>query len=389
MIPIPRGPPSRIDTGRPTNKPSSGARLANARDRTSIYTTMNDVGMSEKEREQYRAEMKARFQPASRAVPATLQGLASLANERIEDAIARGQFKNLPRGKKLERDYNASSPFLDTTEYFMNKIIKKQDIVPPWIEKQQEMLNTATKFRGRLRNDWKRHACRLIASKGGSLESQIQRAREYAAAEAIHNPTNRKEEVLNAVDSDGHVSQITLAGELKTTPDALSETHIEVKESSISESAAASDNVADFTIEQGLPQSASASAILANHLPFRDPVWETNERSYHELTIANLNSLTRSYNLMAPQLAQKPYFSLERELNACFAEMAPLLANEIRERATRPRVEVEVIVHKPGSVLEKTFALQRTRVYDENLQVKGYGFKQFWKDLWRKQDDAT
>ena len=114
-IPSAKGPPPRVDTGRSKNKASSGTRLASARDKTSYYAFMKDPGMSEKEREQMRKELKERFAPAARAVPATIQGLASLANERIEDAIARGQFKNLPRGKKVERDYNASSPFIDTT----------------------------------------------------------------------------------------------------------------------------------------------------------------------------------------------------------------------------------------------------------------------------------
>ena len=114
-IPSARGPPPKVDVARPRNKVSSGARLANARDKTSFYEVMKDPSMSEKEREQMRKELKERFSPGARAAPATIQGLASLANERIEDAIARGQFKNLPRGKKVERDYNASSPFIDTT----------------------------------------------------------------------------------------------------------------------------------------------------------------------------------------------------------------------------------------------------------------------------------
>jgi hypothetical protein len=386
-IPVPRGPPLKVDTGRPSKRQSSGTRLANARDRTSIYTSMKSDDLSEREKAEYKAQMKARFQPTARAIPDTIAGLANLANQRIEDAIARGQFKNLPRGQKLERDYNASSPFLDTTEYFMNKIIKKQEIVPPWIEKQQEVVSTATRFRGRLRNDWKRHACRMIASAGGSVEAQIQRAREYAAAEARENPTKRREEKLNAVDDEGHVSQITLAGELKAMPEVepSMSTRIEIKENSI-ENTTAPTEITGIKIEQSSTQTNASPPPLAFRQPFRDPVWEANERSYHELTIANLNSLTRSYNLMAPQLAQKPYFNLQRELNACYAEIAPLLADEIRERATRPKVKIEVFGHKPASVLEKTFALQKTRVYDEKLKVKGYGFKQFWKDLWRKED---
>lgn len=113
-VPGVRGPPTKVDTGRPA-KGGTGTRLANARDKTSVYSYIKDPTLSEQEREKFRKELKQRFEPSARAVPATIQGLASLANERIEDAIARGQFKNLPRGKKIERDHNASNPFLDTT----------------------------------------------------------------------------------------------------------------------------------------------------------------------------------------------------------------------------------------------------------------------------------
>lgn len=70
-----------------------GDRLANARDRTSIYAISKDTQMSEKEREDMRKELKERFTPGARAMPNSIRGLAALANERIEDAIARGQFK--------------------------------------------------------------------------------------------------------------------------------------------------------------------------------------------------------------------------------------------------------------------------------------------------------
>jgi hypothetical protein len=387
--------PTRVDTGRAKNKPSSGTRLANARDKTSVYSSMKDVGMTAEEREKYRKEVKERFTPGARSVPATLTGLASLANERIEDAIARGQFKNLPRGKKIERDYNASSPFLDTTEYLMNKMIQRQDIVPPWIERQQDLVSIATKFRARLRYDWKRHAARMIASQGGTLEDQVRRAKAYAAAEAIENPQKRKEESFNTVDAGGHLSQITLAGELRPTPDPRSSATtigIEVRETTLSPSASPqSASVANITISQDNLSTESneigeAEAPTAAKFPvYRDPFWESNERSFQTLAIADLNSKTRSYNLIAPAIAQKPYFNLDRELKSCFADVAPLLPAEIRERASRPKVKIEVMAHNrtPG-VLETAFVRHKTRVYDEDLKVKGYGFRQFWSELWNK-----
>lgn len=385
-LPSIRGPPKKIDTGRPS-KSVSGARLANARDKTSIYAFLKDDNLTEEEREKYRKELKDRFQPGARNAPATVQGLTSLANERIEDAIARGQFKNLPRGKDIVRDYNASNPFLDTTEYFMNKMIQKQEIVPPWIEKQQELVSTATRFRGRLRSDWRRHVARMIASKGGSLQDQMRAADEYALAESLENPSTPKVEQVNSVDNQGHVSQITLAGEVTDSADAqgAQPTNIKVIEQTVQEGGSLSAPSTEVEIitdgpSEELQQSQHANQRRPNLPPFRDPQWEATERSYQELAIQNLNSLTRSYNLMAPDLAKKPYFSLGRELRSCYADVAPQVAGAIRDRALAPKLKgVEVVGHKPGGVLEK-FAMNRaSHVHDERKPQ--YGFKEFWRDL--------
>lgn len=385
-----RGPPRKVDTGRPKSKVGTGARLASARDRSSLYSSVNEQqqGLTDEEREKFRQQMKQRFQPGARAVPATISGLGALANERIEDAIARGQFKNLPnRGQKIERDYNANSPFINTTEYFMNKMIKKQEIVPPWIEKQQEVLSAANVFRRRLRSDWKRHVSRVIASRGGSLEQRLKLAEEYAFAESIENPTKKQIEHMNAVDDQGHLSQITISGELKAghpIDDAtVMEEEIKVMEQTFNDDGSLKPpeevtvSTAQPLLTQAPPPSAPRAATVA---PFRDPQWEQTEKPYHELAVKNLNSLTRSYNLMAPDLAKKPYFSLERELKSCFADVAPQIASAIRERAFAPKVKgVEVIGHRKGGVLDK-FSMEKTsRVYDERKPQ--YGFKEFWRDL--------
>jgi hypothetical protein len=77
----------------PKPKQRPGQRLANARDKTSIYSISKDMQMSPEERDAMRKDLKERFTPAARAMPNSIRGLAALANERIEDAIARGQFK--------------------------------------------------------------------------------------------------------------------------------------------------------------------------------------------------------------------------------------------------------------------------------------------------------
>lgn len=98
LNPALRGPgkiPSPIVDLRLKKQPKQrpGERLANARDKTSIYTISKDSQMSEREREEFRKELKERFSPGARPMPNSIRGLAALANERIEDAIARGQFK--------------------------------------------------------------------------------------------------------------------------------------------------------------------------------------------------------------------------------------------------------------------------------------------------------
>ncbi|KAF2479218.1 hypothetical protein BDY17DRAFT_257788 [Neohortaea acidophila] len=392
----PRGPPSKIDTGRPKHKPATGVRLANARDKVSSYELTKDSGLSEEERQKFRESMKARFAPGARNVAASVQGLASLANERIEDAIARGQFKNLPRGKKLERDHNANSPFIDTTEYLMNKMIQKQDIVPPWIEKQQELMSTASKFRSRMRADWRRHVARLISSKGGGLDKQLRLAEEYALAEAIENPPRKKEFKINAVDGAGHLSQITLAGEMKVTPaevvsadenDAKVEAEIEIMEQSFNDDGTLKskpDATVTISAEQPSHQPEAVNPEVTVRTPtvppFRDPQWEQTERGYHQAAINHLNGLARSYNLMAPSIARKPYYYLDRELKACFADVAPQIASFIRERALAPKVrDVQITGGKPSSVLHQFSTAHSSHVYDERKPQ--YGFKEFWRDL--------
>ncbi|KAF2675243.1 hypothetical protein BT63DRAFT_420458 [Microthyrium microscopicum] len=350
-------------------KPSAGARIASAKERSSQYAQAREAGLSQKERQQLSDEMKARFEPSARELPATLGGLAALANRRIDEAIARGKFKNLPRGKELERDYNASSPFIDTTEYLMNKMIKKQDIVPPWIEKQQELATAVRVFRLRMRNDWKRHAARMIAAVGGSLDEKVQRAHEYALAEQdnLLQPADKEPlqpETLEPISQNAHLSQISLSGQLEPSHSASK------SRSSISEDSGA------------VEQEPTRRPSMRRRLPFRDTAWEATEHSFHKHSIANLNSITRSYNLIAPQLAQKPYFSLERELKACYAEVAPFLPAEIRQRAlvVASPYPTTIGVGPPGGLLSN-FDKTPAKVHDEDIARKGYGWRQFWRDM--------
>jgi hypothetical protein len=255
----------------------------------------------------------------------------------------------------------------------MNKMIQRQEIVPPWIEKQQELMKAAHVLRARLRNDWKRHAARTIASRGGSLQEQMRTADRYAEVEKSQNPKKRAVEQISVptrATDDPVMVKIAQESPSISTSNSPVQVSLATKEG-------------QFTISESTLMQADLQKIeLRTPLPapFRIPTWEATELSYLNLAITNLNNITRSYNLMAPDLAKKPYFSLERELKSCYADVAPQLAQEIKERAMRPAKElVEKIGHKPGGVLER-FATDEAKIYDSKKPM--YGFKDFWNDLW-------
>lgn len=368
-----RGNP--IDTRlRRTPMLSPGQKVASARDRAAGYTGMgmkDGHGLSDREKEERKKLFQERFHPEGRTGPISISAIESMANERIENAISRGQFKNIRRGKGVGHDSGPANPFVDTTEYLMNRIIQRQDLVPPWIEKQQELVSEANTFRARLRSDWKRHAARMIASKGGSMQEQMRRAELYAEAEKVHNPRQRSSDqiaVSSAVTDDPvmakHLEQV----------EALEEVATQALEREM-DAAAASTGSASSASRQvgGLPR------------PFRDPDWEKAEAKYMTLAIERLNSMTRSYNLMAPDLAKKPYFSLSRELDLCFATVAPLLAGEIQARATRAppsRYGGGGQLGSAGNVMEKFVGKDNVKVHVEASE-KAFGLKEWWRDFWK------
>jgi len=237
----------------------------------------------------------------------------------------------------------------------MNKMIKRQELVPPWIEKQQELLKAARIFRLRLRSDWRRHAARVIASRGGNLQEQMSRAEEYARAEEVHNPRRK------------HVDQISVP--TNTTDDAVM---VSIRQKPWS--------LAD--LQEQPPESDTEDAKPVMTRPFRDPAWEAAEKSYMDLAVSNLNAITRSYNLMAPELAKKPYFSLRRELDNCFAEVAPQLANEIKERARKPPKTLIGPLSRSRAVFERLGSEGGGRVHVYDSKQPHYGLKEFWRDLW-------
>ncbi|KAK9372684.1 uncharacterized protein V1513DRAFT_451562 [Lipomyces chichibuensis] len=304
---------------------------------------------------------KDRFR-GPRAMPGTLHGLRALADERIEEARSRGQFNNLPRGEKLDMDARISSPFLDTTEFFLNRIIQRQDVQPPWICKQATIRQDLRRFRMGLRESWKRHAMQLIAATSPNLEAQMTRARKYAEAERAEA---ERLGIYTKKDKD------------------VGESTQQTEESVLAAEAATSTETDDLREEPVVPTGSTFSL-----LPKHD--WESIEHKYHVLSVKTLNDSIRSYNLMAPGPARRSYLTLERELRLCYAEFAPLLADALRERH-------ELI--KSGRT---TFTLKKTEnrksvvnnLFGQKVVIMEktgdeYGLKQLFRDLFFRKKSSS
>lgn len=216
----------------------------------------------------------------------------------------------------------------------MNNMIKRQALVPPWIEKQQALHTAAATFRARLRKDWTRHAVGMVAAAGGSIEEQVRRAEAYARAE---KGGKRGVEVSSTTQASGPPDPREQAPE---------------------------------------PQAADPSESS----PLRDPAWERQQLPYLTLAIAELNATARAYNLQAPELAKKPYYALEREMASCFADVAGVLAREVVGGRDEPD---EGIVHNKERDRGVVWRIVGEKSVVRDERGPKYGFKELWRDIFR------
>ncbi|EGY22393.1 uncharacterized protein VDAG_03831 [Verticillium dahliae VdLs.17] len=326
-----RSPPLRLLSSASQHKPSKDPSA------TASEATASEANASEKPGNEAPAAAPQDDPPAVDTLPGALSRRLEQATEEAMTGSTSGfravateaGFSPALKDRLFEKVQAAT--FQDAQGHPCAEAGAQEGIVTPWIEKQQEVVREVAAFRARLRGDWARHAARMIAASGGDVTAQAARADGFAAAEARVNPRRRKDEA-----------------------------------------AAAAQGAA--------PVEASAEHVGAI---FRDPAWEAAERSYLTLSVETLNSLTRSYNLMAPELAKKPYYSLERELKACYADVAPLLPDMIRDRGLRPARSLLAEgqgAPRPPSMFAQLGGEGHARVYDN--KAPRYGFKEMWRDIW-------
>ncbi|KAG2152527.1 hypothetical protein BD769DRAFT_1624085 [Suillus cothurnatus] len=80
------------------------------------------------------------------------------------------------------------------------------------------------------------------------------------------------------------------------------------------------------------PAAALPSLSLGSVTSLRDREWEERECSYHDTAVAELNSLVRKYNALAPYSVRRPYHSREAELAKAYQDCGDDILRGISER---------------------------------------------------------
>ncbi|PKK64931.1 hypothetical protein RhiirC2_853956 [Rhizophagus irregularis] len=129
------------------------SRIINAKDAATDYSIKKKLGTHND------VEESSRDKQPPKVLPKSIAGWNNLVENRIQEAIVAGEFENLRyHGKPLPTDPNDRNPYLDRTEFLMNRIVQRQGSAPAWIEVQKEVNNEISLFRQRMRESWLRYA---------------------------------------------------------------------------------------------------------------------------------------------------------------------------------------------------------------------------------------
>ncbi|KAG7886312.1 hypothetical protein KL925_002792 [Ogataea polymorpha] len=189
------------DKYKPLPKANVRQRLHNARDGALDYQLgkLSDKNKAKDEdddqfAEMYRERLLGPAQFLGDSYASLDNSVRSLADQRIQEAQRRGEFRNLPRGKPLPKDFTSNNAFIDRTEYHLNNILKRQEAVPPWIEKQGSVEAQIRQFRRQLDSDWTLQAVHIVCEKHSkkSDTDKIQIMSQYAEAERNNNSSYTK-----------------------------------------------------------------------------------------------------------------------------------------------------------------------------------------------------
>jgi len=134
-------------------------RIENAKESSLDYKIGNTKKEEDNFRELYKEKLLGPSMFLNSSSPHTLIGMATtLADAKINASINHdtGHFNDTGdmssvRGKPLDREHLRNCT---DTNYFMNHILNKQEVLPPWIDSQQSIDRQIIDFRKNMDNEW-------------------------------------------------------------------------------------------------------------------------------------------------------------------------------------------------------------------------------------------
>lgn len=154
-----------VDKYKPLKTNPHIKKLAGAKQTVLDYTIQKNNPLPSEEDKKFKEIYQERFTPIG-----SFDKIKTIADARIEDAMQRGEFRNINRKQKLNNEVGAH---VDRTEHHLNNILKNQNIVPPWIEKQGGVNGEILDFRNELKNKWEHHITHYYNSDTKIMEKEF------------------------------------------------------------------------------------------------------------------------------------------------------------------------------------------------------------------------
>lgn len=132
-------------------------------------------------------------------VPRSINDMGLLSDEIIRSARARGEFDDLPgRGKPFVQDPLMNNPYIDTTEYYLNKIIQRNGAAPPWVMKQQEVNTKISTLRTQMKSAIQKCINDVRRNKGSVDKNELLKRFESLEKSFFHQEVNRLNKKLRS-----------------------------------------------------------------------------------------------------------------------------------------------------------------------------------------------
>ena len=124
----------------------------------------------------------------------------------------------------------------------------------------------------------------------------------------------------------------------------------------------------------------------------RDANWEKRELPFIKTQVEDLNKMARGYNVIAPFNSRRGYLNVKTELETCYREATPLVAQALIDRANAPKLKdskAYKLRYQHTPLLDHVFgkAKLKSQFYENN--DGGYGFSEWFRDTFRGRREQT